>query len=550
MIIFLSFSSQGMHPVPAGFVGNTQELNITQYSNSYFSFLKLTEYADIDSCIKDIKSYKQYLCINAYDDGLKLQLGIYYDNTREPIIWQVIERIQFNIDLFQKQQSTQITSKLLGSFGETADKVDAFRSNFVTYDDKINIYITDITSSQQKLGQVQNDLRNTIYSMDRDISEARTARSELADDKDNFYNNALSSSSQLDHWANTFPANSSSQYDALYQMKAENNEIRNKIYDYNYEANSKLGQFDSKLSSYEYTSQRSKQYINEIDTEVLNLEDTKRELEKYKTMLEDADQSVGAMSESFRLLSQIKPGDVINPFTIKNIPTYIPDIDENKLQADKNTTTENSAKELSEGINLLGLQTIYPTVVFLILLFLSLLISTFITLNYINSSSNTRISLLKGVVFSEIFALYLSSLSIVIIPMLCILAVGELLFMLPIFVNIIPILIIIILVSSSFIFLGMILSHIIKKESITLLLMTFLLVLFTFFSGFVLPIERMSIIPGEIARNSPSNIGLEAFKIIVFYNNTLGTISEYIKILLITLSGLLIILVAIKYLKR
>ncbi len=549
IIIFISFSTKGMHPVSAGIIGNIQEMNITQYKDSYFSFLKLTEYNDLDSCIQDIKKYKQYLCLEMRNTGVKLQLNIYYDNTREPIIWQVIERIQFTIDMFQDRQSTQMTSNILGNFGQTADNVDSFRSNFTTYNNKIDMYILDISQSQQKLRQVQSDLRDTIYSMDQDIDEARATKNEMEDEKDDFYDDAISSTNEIENLINNFPVNDSTQYSYINQMRERNYEARQKIYQYNSEANYKFYEFDSKLSSYEYTSQRSQQYVRDIDSEVSDLETTKKELTTYKGLLQKADSSIQGISQNFRSLSSINPEDIINPFIVQSLPTYVPEIKQ-KNETKENITEDSSAKELSEGISLLGLQTIYPTVVFLILLFLSLIISTFITLSYINSPANNRISLVKGVIISEIFSIYISSLFIVLIPMLCILAVGELLFELEIFSNILPIVFMIILVASAFIFLGMILSQIIRKESITLLIMTFLLVLFTFFSGFVLPIERMSTIAGQIAQHSPTNLGLETFKVIIFYDNPLSVLLYQINILLITLLSLFIILMFFSYIKR
>lgn len=83
--------------------------------------------------------------------------------------------------------------------------------------------------------------------------------------------------------------------------------------------------------------------------------------------------------------------------------------------------------------------------------------------------------------------------------------------------NIWLVLLIIFLVSSVFILFGMTLAYLLKSESTTLLISTFFLVFLMFFSGFLLPVERMTKTAAGVANTFPGKLGLDAFSKVVFY---------------------------------
>ncbi|MBT6040867.1 ABC transporter permease, partial [Candidatus Woesearchaeota archaeon] len=80
------------------------------------------------------------------------------------------------------------------------------------------------------------------------------------------------------------------------------------------------------------------------------------------------------------------------------------------------------------------------------------------------------------------------------------------------------------LLSTTFIMLGMSLSYLVVKESITMLITTFLLMFLLFFSGYILPIERMSTVSKIIAEISPGKISLDLFNQLTFYHQSIQTV--------------------------
>jgi len=91
------------------------------------------------------------------------------------------------------------------------------------------------------------------------------------------------------------------------------------------------------------------------------------------------------------------------------------------------------------------------------------------------------------------------------------------------------------------------LSYLIKKKSLTLIVSVFLLIFLLFFSGFILPIERMGRIPAKIALNFPGNIASDALNKSVFYDQPLSSLNSAILILGLILILILMVVLVIKY---
>jgi len=135
-------------------------------------------------------------------------------------------------------------------------------------------------------------------------------------------------------------------------------------------------------------------------------------------------------------------------------------------------------------------------------------------------------------------------------PLICVALLGNFLFQLPFLNNLGILIILLFLLTSVFILMGMSLAYLIKKESMTLLVTTFLLVFFIFFSGFLLPIERMSVFASFFARFFPSKVALSIFNKTVFYNISAQLLLTEITILVNWLICLFFVVVFIKKIRR
>ncbi len=520
--IFFSFNPEGITRVPVGLVDPLQHSETSQFESASASFLKITKYGSVDDCVSDMKSYSQYCCLEIIG-GDSFIIDVHYDNTREPIIWEIIERIKTSVDLLQAEKSKEKASEMLGEFGNIGDKIGSFETQVSSADDVIDEYIDTTDDSISSLREAHEELDVTIQQMDEDINDIDSKKSNLEYRKNSLYYSVINKLNFIDSYLNVLTVDPSEAY-MVESLKQQSDDIRDELEDYNDEADESFEDVDERVSTYRIASQKGKNYLVEINEGVDNLHDTKNELYNYKFKLLNLRNDLSTMRTDISSVSQINPELIVTPIKFLTTPLYIPNTKEL-------TNGENFLSNLIKGINLIGLQTLFPKLLLLIVMFLSLLISTFICLSEINSPSNIRVSIIRGIGFHEFFSTYLSSLFIILPPILIVLGLGYSIFELSI--PFVWIFLAMFLLSSTFIMIGMSLSYLIVKESITMLVMTFLLMFLLFFSGYILPIERMSTLSRLIAEISPGKISLDIFNQMTFYHQSFSTVTILFSMLLV-----------------
>jgi hypothetical protein len=529
-VIFMSFNADGLQKIPVGIISTSTEFNINDLENSYFSYLKMTRFDNLDLCMLELKKYNQYACIKVTESNT-ITLDLYYDNTQEPVIWEIIERIKSTVDLIQKQKSEELASDFLGKFHVTSGKVSTFQEGLSEVGQDIGHYIIDIDNEAKYIASARTDFISQLDLMASDIEDAKLAKSDLKEAKDRYYEQSISALNFLDD--SMWDANSN----VSPQLVQSSNNLRSQINGYNSVSESRFSTLDYKISSYEAAESRSRGYVYNMGQGLLQLETTKDQLRQYQTSIQKTNVEIQRIKDELTGLESVSADNLVNPVVIKGNPTYIPDV---QVDAILSGNQSEQAKTLIKGVNMISLQTIFPTILFLIMLFLSLLISTFICLGEINSSSAVRRGLMKHIVIPELLSVFISSMIVVVIPVFFVLMTGDLLFRIHIIENVLPVMAIVTIICSIFVLLGMAIAYLVRKESIALLVTTFILVMLIFLSGFILPIERMSPFSYAFSSIFPSHVGLSAFNRLVFYGQNFQTI-QYFPLLMAWLAGLIIL---------
>ncbi len=522
-VVFVSFNPSGLRKVPVGIISVSEqgsEVGIQDYEH-HLSYLNLKRFSTLNECLNDLKRYNSYVCIEIEeltykDEGVMLK--VHYDNTREPIIWEIIERIKSTIEYFQKQISKEMATDFITVLDNTGNRIDDFKINLRSTHGKIDDYIDETDKSEKRLSSAKKDVEYSLDNMDRDLSDIEYTNNRIKNEKERLHSESFS---------------------RLYKPDASVDEIilRNQIEYFNDRSGNMFAEVDEKIKRYKELSKQGRSHISEIDLGLVKLRQVKRDLDYYKSRLKETDNELGSIQQNFKSFRNLDPETFVNPIVINNYPVFVPN-------------QKNKEKEVIETFNLMSLKTIFPMILLLITLFISLLISSFMCLKDINSPANKRIRLIKGVFFPEVFAVYISSLIIILVPILCVLALGDFVFKIAIFYHINTVALIMFLLISSFILIGMLLAYLVKKESVTLLVTTFLLVFFIFISGFLLPIERMSHYAAIIANHFPGKIALSAFNKVVFYNASLKTINNDIISLIVWIVFILSFVILFKWLRN
>ncbi len=547
-LIFLSFNTDGMNIIPVGIISNSYEVNLAEFNDAFSSFMDITYYGNLDSCLSELKQYRQYTCIDIQLHSA-VQLDVYFDNTREYVIWEIIGRIKDTVDYIQKEKSKEMASDFLDKFNTNMEKLSDFKVNLINVNQELGTYKTKIGVTQDSLADARQDLVSTLTSMDNDIGGARSAKWNAENNKDNFYNSARTKLDLITNYANSITNVSGYSATNLYYLRNQISYLSSSLESYNTQADNYLDTIDNRLSEYQQASDMGRDYADEIQDGVEDLEDTKDELYNYQLRVNEVNNEINQVEDEFNDIRGLNPDLLVNPVIISNIPVYVPSLKKSNPFESPNSS-ENAIDDAIKGLNLISLQTLFPTVLFLISLFLSLLVSSFICLRQINSTANTRLKLVKNIFFPSFISTFLSAHIIMFIPLLLVLLLGQSLFQLSIFSNLGFIIMLMFLLTSIYIFFGMAFAYLIKKQSITLLVITFILVFLIFFSGFLLPIERMSPWANAIAKYFPGNLVLNAFNKVVFYSQSFSVVNIEIQNLIVWFIVFAGIALLIKKLKK
>ncbi len=542
--VFLSFNPNGLRKIPVGIIW-PEPLDIGEFESVVSTFLRLTDFNSLDGCLQELRAYQQYTCVVVSKENA-LILTVYFDNTREPVIWEIIERIKTAVDYVQKQQSRQMASDFLGRFKSTMGKVENFKTQLAAAQPVLNQYVGQTESSIQNLRAARTELAGTLTQMDTDIATVKSAKNLVTLQKNKLFYDGLTAIDTIDYSAHQITNLSYPQNIALATIQSQIDTVRLELREYDNAVEDYLGEVDGKIRSYESKSSAGRGYLTGMDTKISELQNIKEKLVTLQGTLTQAQTDIEAIYHEFQNIGSLDPEILVNPVVVRNTPTYVPEVsaqDAKKLKG-------SDAQKIVTGFNLISLQTIYPTILFLIVLFLAMLISSFICLYDINSPATRRLQLIKGIFIHEFFSCYLSSLLIMVLPVACVLLLGQVIFRIPIMEHGAAVSVLMFLFASIFTLGGMCLAYLVRKESIALIISTFLLVFLIFFSGFLLPIERMGETVGNIAFLLPGKIALTAFNQIVFYNAKLSMVMPLLRVLMGWFFGFLILGLLIKKLRE
>jgi len=521
--IFLSFNQGGLREIPIGLI-IPDSMNDQELENRLPQFLNITRFSKQESCLEELRAYQHYACIDVIP-GDVIILNVSYDNTREPVIWEIVNLISASINRLQKQRSMEMASDFLTEFNKAIISIQAYKVEMVGIEANISENINLSDESIFRLRSAKTKLTETLREMNEDIDNIGDIAFELERSKAIMIRDSVSTIDDLDDAADAMSDLSPSSDLLRTRIRNGLGEVENDLEGFDSTADTYLNLIDEQLDQYGAKSGLGDYFVDEIDTHIRKLQDIKSDLLVFQRRLHTEQEKLSSIQEQMGKISELDPDILVNPVRISNRPTYVPQANERTTKRIQKVKGDPAQKAI-KGFMFIGLQTIFPTLLLLIILFLSLLIASFLTLTEINSSANIRVSIIQGIAIHEYLSVFLSSLIIVIPPILSVLVLGHSLFLIPILDNLWLVALILFLLSATYILLGMALSYIIKKESITLLVSTFLLVFFIFFSGFLLPLERMAPLPGKLAALFPVNQALLAFNKVVFYSQGFSTIQQ------------------------
>jgi ABC-type multidrug transport system permease subunit len=534
MSIFLAFSQEGIRGVSVGYsVDDESDIDIVVLEESIKTFTGLSRYYSHDACMNSLRSYDEYVCIRFKGTGPYV-IDIHYDNTREPIIWEVLERLNQAFIFAQQRYATTMTESYLAEGKNILAQMSTYEQELDGIRLKIHDAKGEVSSQQQGVQALSNELGTSLALMQEDLREARELHYSTSRSVGQAFYDTDVAARDLRFKISALPVADEQLYikeDALREI----DDVRRDLDNRQYEINQRFDTFDNKLTDYESRISRGYAVQSELGAAHARLGSLSNQLDQYAFSISQAQGNIRQAVRDSDTLNLADPDLIVRPIRTENIPTYIPVFSEEEMRRWEQELSDE--EQMMKGFSLISLQTIYPSILVLITMFLSLLISTYVTLSSINSKTYERLNLVRGITLPHFISLIISSFLIILIPVSVVLIIGGTLFRLHIMSQLFSVLAGIGLLALIIIVVGMMIALLIRKESIALTTSTFVLIIMIFYSGFLLPVERMSDGFSHIAMYSPGTLSGLIFKQAVFYNVMAG---EEIAVLALQLLLLLI----------
>ena len=505
--LFLSFNPDGLQKVSIGYVYDENvTLDASVIENAFSGFARLQKYSSFEICKRNLAAYKEYACIVAKGSS-PVVLTIHYDNTREPVIWEILERTKQTISVIERSQSTDVASDFLSKFQRAEERLTVYDAELVRTDTTLSQVITQLESRSRELVSERQSLDTTMSNLAQDISDGRRELSSARQDIISARDRTLSATYQAQNAVALIPSTNETSYVRSLAI-SEVQKVQQEASSLSSNALNSISRAESRLIEYEDARYRGEQTSIRLASLTTELNVAITNLRAYRTTIQNTRTELAAIRADLGSLNSVDATTLVEPVKLEQEPTYIPIV-----------SLEEIPEELQsgDGVSFILLQTMFPSMLVLVLLFLSLLIGAFVCLQQINSTAYVRIRLAKSTFLLDTIAIFFSAVTIVTLPALVVMALGAIIFKLPILASFSTLFVLVALFISTFVLTGMLLAYLFKSESISLMVSTFVLVFIVFLTGILLPIERMHPIVSTISHLSSSTIFLETFKQVVFY---------------------------------
>ncbi|MFT4343632.1 MAG: hypothetical protein ACMXYE_02685, partial [Candidatus Woesearchaeota archaeon] len=353
-VIFTSFNPDGLQKIPIGVIDNSHSLSVIEVQDTYFSYLQMNEFANLPDCLEQLELHNIYLCLDV-NESETIFLNMHYDNTREPVIWEVLERIKGTVQVMQRAQTKESIIGLLDSFSTITHRIDAYRDEIKRIQGELQTYRTGIEQSRGQLSSAQTDLSNQLTSMESDLFALEARKREIDRTKNRFMSDAYNAIDRL----NRIAADNLENPQVIYSQTFE---VRSSISNFERQYDSDSRQIDQSIATYRAGISQGRQFAREIDDGISQLETIRRSMYEYDVRLSQINQDIADIQTDLDIIQDANVEFIISPLVLSAEPVYIPDVDLSYLD---DYTEEERIEELERGFNLISLQTIFPTVLFL-----------------------------------------------------------------------------------------------------------------------------------------------------------------------------------------
>lgn len=499
--IFLSFSPTSTM-VPVGTVQEADGFDYSSFKSQAPKVADLRTYSSLEACLGELREYRVYACvmISPSSGSGKYSLTAYYDNTREIIDQTVLSGIRRAVRRMQISYSERQASVAISEIENQTREIEGARNEVNATVADIRVQISEINSSIDELRSTRIDIKTRLRELDEDVEDLEESAEDFERSRSRLYSNSSRRIENVSSSLSALQQSTNRNLTRVWRAQTELADLEQSLDDYNQRAKQEVDDIQSLVADYDAFREDSTDYLEQINTTIDELQATRTKLRNYTNRLRSIERDLARTQDRYSRASSRDPEDIARAVTFEKKRAF---------------------KTNPDSPSLVVLQSIYSTLLLMVSLFVSILISMFVSLNDINTPAGPRLESTPGTAIPRYLSSLMTSLTLTVIPILCVLAIGQFFLNLPITDRFAPAALALLMFSIILTNLGLALAQLIRNKSTTLLVGSFVIVFLIFFSGLVLPIEMMSTVPRTIASLLPGNVTMKAFDQAVLHGQRL-----------------------------
>ncbi|MDK2907643.1 MAG: type transport system permease protein [Candidatus Woesearchaeota archaeon] len=531
LIVFmvgLAFDTSGYHNIKlAVYSDEYSELTesyIDALSDNAYRVFKLSSQ---EECIQAVRSGTHHACI-IFSPDLRVEadsnssIDIYIDNSQLNLAGLIQDAIFKKISNRTTELSQSLSQKLLDVFEDINDELTIRKKSIIaltTQNDELITTTNSIISSSQGM-TVDFDISDfKVLELSSAISSASRSFSQYGEIIDDSVSDLMSSLEEIESEASSLNINESYK-SALYSAIDSAKELASNISN---EDSFELVQSNiASLSSYVSSIENQ---LESLASEISSMNEARNKLISQTQAMKQT--LVNQLSK----IMEIQAG-------INAIEDMIADIEikDSELISQPIKTTVSPVL-----VNETHLSYLFPNLLVLIVMFVSLLLSSTLVQMERNSKAHFRNLIIPSnkTVFS--LGTFLVTLLLVLIQIMIILSITALVFKTAIFSNLHFILLISALSSSFFILLGIIIANLFRSEETSLMAALVVGLILLLLSGTLIPLESMPQNIRKVTEFSPFVLTYNTYRDMILFKSTFSTISSelgYMTLFLLILASL------------
>ncbi|VVB81081.1 ABC-2 family transporter protein [uncultured archaeon] len=481
---------------------------------------KVVEYDTKEKCVNAIKNTDINTCM-LFDANFtigvpkKNQITFYVDYSRINLVWTIMQTMTEQVGEKNLQASQNLTKIILNTMDYTQKRLKDQRAAVTKLTTQNQLMLQNNKDLIAELGDVNLGFDESGYQVN-DLESSRTQVKQWMESALALSEKGLSKSTTFIAAAND-----------LVKASGASQELKDKLTASLASTLDEIKKLKADMTELKTVTQESfKQFDNQIEAINQAITDTKTDLQQADTSRQ---MSLRVLEATTRLLDQ-------SLLTTAEIQLIINDVD-NKINAieikDPGAITQpivTSIKPIVQEKTYLNY--LFPVLIVLVIMFTALLITPTLILLDKHSPASFRSYMTPVKDSSYIAANFITAFILLMVQVIIILAIASVFFSSQVLTNIPQAIFLLVIISSLFILIGMVLGYVFNSEETATLAGVSIGALFLFISDVIIPIESMPEAFAYIASFNPYVLGSSLLRRALLFDSSLLSMYQDILIML------------------